>query len=200
MTLRPLFALVFGVLVTAGELAVVLRFNRPDAHPERQAPERTAPRPIVALAAPRPISPELEAPSEAPPPARAPLAAPQLAPSALPGLAVRPRATRRGVDLPVKDTLPEAVEPDTTAVPRRRPSPTYPAEARRRGIEGYVVVRMRVGADGRVTDVVVVDADPPGVFDESARRAANSYLFSPARSGGRSVATTLEQRIVFRLR
>ena len=110
------------------------------------------------------------------------------------------RATARAPDLPIGDAVPQAMEPDTTAVPRRRPPPTYPASARRRGIEGYVVVRMRVDPSGRVTDVVVIDAQPPGVFDESARLAAQSYLFSPARSGGQAVATTLEQRIVFRLR
>ncbi|MEO0813310.1 MAG: TonB family protein, partial [Myxococcota bacterium] len=61
---------------------------------------------------------------------------------------------------------------DEPARPIRRPAPTYPAEARRKRIEGFVRVRLRVDGEGRVSDVLVVEAEPPGVFDAVAVTAA----------------------------
>ncbi|MFO0631892.1 MAG: energy transducer TonB [Nannocystaceae bacterium] len=40
---------------------------------------------------------------------------------------------------------------------------------------------------------------PAEVFDAVAIRTARSYRFEPARRDGRAVASTIEQRIVFRL-
>lgn len=81
-----------------------------------------------------------------------------------------------------------------------RAAPVYPAAARRQGIEGHVLLRVRVNARGGVEDVVVVASEPPGVFEEAALAAARRYQFAPAQRGARSVATTVEQRVVFRLR
>lgn len=99
---------------------------------------------------------------------------------------------------PAPARAPQAA-PETPARPMRRPSPRYPPQARRDGIEGFVTVRMRVDARGRVKDVVVVRAEPPGVFEDVARDAAKRYRFQPARRGGEPVETTIEQRIVFRI-
>ena len=200
MIVRILTAFFVGLSMTTVELVVVARFNRPGEHLKRQTPERKAFVPVVALAAPRPLLSKTDAPPEQPPMEKTRMPAPMLAPSALPGLSVRSSLPERLDDLWVGASKRRSTEPDTAAVARHRPSPIYPSDARQRGIEGFVVVRMRVDAAGRVTDVVVVESDPPGVFDQSARRAAQSYLFSPARAGGIAVATTLEQRMVFRLR
>ena len=54
---------------------------------------------------------------------------------------------------------------------RRAPSPIYPGRAINEGIEGHVVVEYKVSRDGRVVSPVVVDSDPPGVFDQVALRA-----------------------------
>lgn len=92
----------------------------------------------------------------------------------------------------------EAIQTTPAAV-LHRPAPRYPAVAQRQGIEGHVIVRLRVEADGVVSDVVIVDAEPAGVFDAVARETALRYRFRPARRGTAAVATTVEQRILFRL-
>lgn len=207
-------ALVFGAVVTALEVFLVSRFNTPADHPEEQRPERGKVAPVVTAPPPEPVSSAFEAPAPlaidrvapAPAPALAPSLMPELGDThagvalsnALPGLSGLRSSGRFGaVGVP---SPPPPEQADQAAVPRERPAPRYPDVARRRGIEGYVVVRMRVDADGRVSDVVVVDAKPPGVFDLAAKQAARRYTFQPARTGGEAVATTLEQRIVFRLR
>jgi len=93
-----------------------------------------------------------------------------------------------------------AVLPVTPATPLGRPSPRYPPAAQRQGIEGVVVLRLAVDASGRVSDAMVVSADPPGVFELAAKEAARQYRFQPARRGGKAVMSTVEQRVVFRLR
>ena len=81
----------------------------------------------------------------------------------------------------------------------RRGQPRYPSWARNKGIEGFVVLRLFVGAEGTVSKVEVIRSQPPGVFDAAALRAARSYRFAPARKRGRRVKATLVQRMVFRL-
>ena len=92
------------------------------------------------------------------------------------------------------------VEPDRAARPAHRPTPQYPAQARRKRIEGVVLLRLRVEADGNVSDVVVIEATPPGIFESAAKAAARGARFDPAIIAGEPQATTVEQRIVFRLR
>ena len=46
-------------------------------------------------------------------------------------------------------------------------APEFPRAAERREIEGHVVVRYNVTADGAVSDVEVVEATPAGVFERS---------------------------------
>ena len=77
--------------------------------------------------------------------------------------------------------------------------PEYPALAQRRGVEGFVTLRLRVDERGRVQNAVVVDSQPPDVFDQAALRTVRSYRFSPARRGDEAVPTTLQQTIRFEL-
>lgn len=69
--------------------------------------------------------------------------------------------------------------------------PTYPPEAERQRQSGTVRLELKIEADGRVSDVAVVSADPPDVFDESARAAFAAARFSPAQKSGRPVRTRM---------
>ncbi|MEM1034177.1 MAG: TonB family protein [Myxococcota bacterium] len=89
---------------------------------------------------------------------------------------------------------------DRPARPARRPPPVYPPAAQRQRVEGFVTLRLRVEDDGSVSDVVVVEASPRGVFERAATAAARRYRFEPAIVDGRPAATTVEQRVAFRLR
>lgn len=82
----------------------------------------------------------------------------------------------------------------------RQVKPDYPAAARRQGIEGRVVARLLITAEGTVTRISIVSARPPAVFDRSVRRALARWRFHPARFRGRAVATWVMLPIRFDLR
>jgi periplasmic protein TonB len=77
--------------------------------------------------------------------------------------------------------------------------PEYPAQARMRNISGFVDVEFTVDTEGRVRDVRIVGADPPGVFDRAAINSVRYWRFEPRRQDGRPVEVTARQRIEFDL-
>ncbi|MFV3129211.1 energy transducer TonB [Niveispirillum sp. KHB5.9] len=56
--------------------------------------------------------------------------------------------------------------------PLFRPRLQYPERALRLRREGRVIVEFRIGNDGAPQDVRVVEAVPPGLFEQSALRYA----------------------------
>jgi TonB family protein len=58
----------------------------------------------------------------------------------------------------------------------REPPPIYPEPAYRAGIEGVVTLGILITPDGAVTNVEAIKAEPPGWFDEAARRLLASNL------------------------
>ncbi len=56
--------------------------------------------------------------------------------------------------------------------------PSYPREAIKAGVQkGRVVARVRVDEKGNVTDVEIIAANPPRVFDRVVRDALSSWKF-----------------------
>lgn len=81
-----------------------------------------------------------------------------------------------------------------------RPPPRYPARARRRGIEGEVLVGFTVTASGGVAQLRVIEAAPKGYFEEAALEAARRFRFSPRTENGQAIAVAdVRNRISFRL-
>mgnify|MGYP002279440699 CR=1 FL=1 len=67
-----------------------------------------------------------------------------------------------------------------TIRPRQIIKPRYPESARRRGIEGEVVVRYDVDSSGQIVNPVIVEANPKGVFDRSVIKAlSRSSYYKP---------------------
>ncbi len=57
-------------------------------------------------------------------------------------------------------------------------NPVYPREAIRSGIEkGQVVARLFIDEKGLVTDVKIVEADPPEVFNNEVTQALSQWKF-----------------------
>lgn len=79
------------------------------------------------------------------------------------------------------------------------PAPDYPFRARQRGWEGRVVLRVEVDRDGRPVRIMVAESSGHGVLDQAAHRTIATWVFRPATSGGRSVASETLVPIVFRL-
>lgn len=57
--------------------------------------------------------------------------------------------------------------------------PIYPTQALQEGIEGWVQVSFTVTETGDVKDVVLVDSDPPEIFDKVSIQAAAQFKFEP---------------------
>ncbi len=79
--------------------------------------------------------------------------------------------------------------------------PTYPEYARRRGLEGFVILQFIVDINGRVVEPSVQEANPQGYFETAAIRAIKQWRFSPGRNDkGTPVPCRLQMRIDFRLK
>nr|CRH04334.1 Putative periplasmic protein TonB, links inner and outer membranes [Candidatus Magnetococcus massalia] len=79
------------------------------------------------------------------------------------------------------------------------PAPRYPVVARRRGLEGLVVLRVQVSPDGKVEDVVLKAGSGHGILDRMAIRTVWKWLFRPANRGGQSVMAEVDVPIRFSL-
>ncbi|MEZ4389030.1 MAG: energy transducer TonB [Candidatus Krumholzibacteriia bacterium] len=160
-------------------LVNVPRDEAPPEEPERKPPEPPRQPPEVDFA------PELPTPS---------LTAPQLAGPAVtlnPSLFTAPTASGPPVfEVGELDRPPRAIA---------RREPVYPYRARQRRIEGRVRVRFLVGADGRTSEITVLEAEPAGVFDQAVLDAVASWRFEPGVLAGRPVAAWMVTPIVFDL-
>lgn len=88
-----------------------------------------------------------------------------------------------------------------SARPWRTPAPPYPAEAKSRGWQGVVSLRVRVGANGLPQTVEIARSSGHGVLDEQARRTvASQWKFRAAEMGGQPVASTVTVPVRFALR
>lgn len=77
--------------------------------------------------------------------------------------------------------------------------PDYPEMARRRGIQGRVVVRAVVSPAGRAVSVEVAQSSGSETLDRSAVDAVRGYSFMPASRGGAAVQGVAELPFTFRL-
>lgn len=152
----------------------------PDAAPLQPVETAEA---LPVTAAPAPPT------AETAPPAVAPSgAAPALGADAAPDLAIS-----SGVDL----TYYGSRELDTPPRALRDIRPDYPPEADRLRQSGKVRLQLKLEADGQVSDVEVLGADPPGMFDESARMAFRAARFAPPLKGGRPVRALLVIEVAY---
>lgn len=88
---------------------------------------------------------------------------------------------------------------DKKPVPRKQAAPVFPAKARQRGIEGFVKLNLFINQSGLVEKVRVLEAEPQGMFEESAVAAAQSWEFTPAEYNGSPVTGWFKRTISFRL-
>jgi protein TonB len=77
--------------------------------------------------------------------------------------------------------------------------PDYPDMARSAMVEGWVLVHVLVGRDGRIVDVRLDEHQHVPMLDAPALDAARRFLFEPARSNGRAVAAWVDVPFHFTL-
>jgi protein TonB len=92
-----------------------------------------------------------------------------------------------------------SVESETLPVQIHNPPPDYPPSARRRRLEGSVVLDVDVLEDGTCGGVRLVEGEEGSGFARSAVEAVRGWRFQPATRGGRPVRAVERIRFVFKL-
>lgn len=87
---------------------------------------------------------------------------------------------------------------ETQALITSKPAPSYTKEARRSGIQGFVILRLLLTGESKISRVRVLKALPAGLT-ENAIRAACKIKFKPAMKDGQPVSRWLTAEYLFRL-
>jgi len=80
------------------------------------------------------------------------------------------------------------------------PKPLYPQEARKKGYEGEVVLKVEVLSNGRVGQVETKRSSGHEVLDRSALHAVKQWKFIPAKKGEEAIPLWVNVPIKFQLR
>jgi TonB family protein len=78
--------------------------------------------------------------------------------------------------------------------------PLYPQEARKKGYEGEVLLRVEVLSNGRVGEIEVRRSSGHEVLDRSAITAVKQWKFVPAKKGDSTVSVWVNIPVTFQLR
>jgi protein TonB len=164
---------------------------------------------MPAAAPPVSFSPR-DLPQRAPPPSVRPKrvlrrqtarAAPALAPAeATSSPAIAPAPIRTGAVTPA--FAGSESPPGVTSAPLAEagnPAPNYPEAARRKGIEGTVILQVSVADDGQPSDVAAATSSGHDMLDAEALRTVRRWRFRPALSRDRPVPGLVLVPIVFEL-
>jgi len=135
----------------------------PKEKPKPKRPERLKQVPVEI---PKPVPGEV--------PSRITLAKPEPAP--------KPEPKKPEPPPPEPEPEPEVEAPPLPSVfqdikPVRKVRIKYPPEAEAQHIEGHVKVRLAVDVEGNVTDVEILLAEPPGVFEQAVLEGVRKYKF-----------------------
>ncbi|MBR0656852.1 energy transducer TonB, partial [Plastoroseomonas arctica] len=139
-------------------------------------------------AAPRPPAPTREAPPREAPAREATLRL------RMPGLEGNQAQATSGGSARVEGATTTPASPD-----QRNPTPPYPSSSRLAGREGTVAVRIEVGPDGSVTNVLLTGSAGDPALDDSALATIRRWRFRPATRDGVQVAATVTTNVHFRL-
>lgn len=90
---------------------------------------------------------------------------------------------------------------DGEYLPIVKVAPIYPRRALSRGIEGYVIVEFTVTKNGSVANPIVVEAEPPSIFDKAALDAALKFKYKPRVIDGEPTEVAgVQNRITFTMK
>ena len=77
------------------------------------------------------------------------------------------------------------------------PKPVYPSAARRRGMQGIVLLSLVINKKGMVDNISVERSSGFKVLDRSAVKSVKQWRFMPASRGGLSISSVIEIPIKF---
>jgi periplasmic protein TonB len=98
-------------------------------------------------------------------------------------------------------TSPPPVERSVFARPRygENPRPVYPAEARKKGYQGEVILKAEILSNGRVGQVELKKSSGHEILDRSALAAVKQWKFIPAKEGGDTISVWVNIPVTFQL-
>jgi protein TonB len=82
----------------------------------------------------------------------------------------------------------------------QNPAPVYPAAARRRNLEGTVMLEVLVNREGQAAQVRVLRGSGHALLDRSALDGVRRWRFTPALSGGRPQEMWVQVPVRFQLK
>ncbi|HSD61783.1 MAG TPA: TonB family protein [Burkholderiales bacterium] len=216
---RKIFRRALAVSIALHALAAGYVISRPQAAPLPQVLSVTleaVPARMAEVPAPQPEAVPPEPKPEQPRRARraAPVVAPEpkprtdlarddapAVPMTAPAAAASPAPVVAAAPAPAAPAPEEPYQPPLYEVAYlSNPTPAYPPQARRRGIEGVVVVRAEISQDGTCSQAKLRDGSGHAVLDQSALEAVRAWRFVPAKRGDRTVTAWVDIPISFRLK
>lgn len=79
------------------------------------------------------------------------------------------------------------------------PSPSYPQAAQRLGLQGRVLLRVQVLANGQVGKLEIKQSSGKTMLDDAALNTVKNWIFTPAKRGSNTIDSWTHVPIVFRL-
>lgn len=144
--------------------------------PIESPPQVFVPKPMIQLPSPGPAQVALDAPPPPAPLVQAVAPAPE-APAALPAAPAASTASSSAIEGGDLSSQVLSAKP-----------PVYPVEARRAREQGTVKLLVLVGPDGRVSDVAVSSSSGSKRLDQAALSAVKRWRWSPNKRDGAPVA------------
>ena len=171
----------------AAAAPIMVDWIAPPAPAQPEPPVRPPkPKPVIE----RPVTPRPPAPliTSAAPPVEPAIPAPAPAP-------VEPPPPTQAPTLAAIEVTPPVFNADYL----KNPAPSYPAQSRRLGEEGRVILRVLVSAAGAADEVQIRTSSGFPRLDDAARETVRQWKFQPARRGSEAVAAWVLVPIRFSL-
>jgi len=103
------------------------------------------------------------------------------------------------VDKNSKELTSLESEPVFDASYLNNPAPQYPSSAKRRNIEGKVLLEVLVDANGNAEKIVISRSSGFAILDNAALEAVKNWRFVPAKKAGKAVAAQVTVPIEFKI-
>jgi protein TonB len=97
-------------------------------------------------------------------------------------------------------SAPQSLVREATPLYDRNPPPPYPQQARKRGFQGRVILKVLVGRDGRVADIGLQESSGHSILDNIALETVRAWEFTPGRRGEDPVEMWIGVPMLFELK
>ena len=79
----------------------------------------------------------------------------------------------------------------------KNPHPPYPIVARKKGLQGKLILKVSISNDGSVKNVVVLKSSGHKILDKVSKETVEKWVFIPAKKMGKAVEDNLKVPIRF---